>query len=217
MIISGKWSVRAQQRQCCRDQQCKSAGGGQTGKRVGGTPDALRYRLFERMCDGIEVPRAVVADPIYEDRGRPAHSYSPCLGEIGVDAFPCICGVEITFEYLHVEADLSHDLAYPRFPERRLFVIESVMHLPEPALVCCSLGCAGGEICARMYALVREMPEDIFKSLTEGLAQPLQDGAKASTIRTEKVAVGNDIDDPGGGISASNVTSRRLDLLIPFS
>ena len=85
VIGAGQRRVRADQRQRGRDQQRQAARRRQIRERMRGAADALRHRLLERVGERIEIPRAVIAHAVDEDRRRPADAVAPSFGDVRLD------------------------------------------------------------------------------------------------------------------------------------
>ncbi len=95
--------------------------------------------------------------------------------------------------------------------ERRLLLIEKVVHLPEPPLFGGRLRSTRNQVRAGMRTLIGKLTEDIGQALAERLTKPRQHKAQTPAIRTEIVAINEDADDALARAAAAHMVAGRID------
>ena len=111
----------------------------------------------------MEIPCAVVPNAFDEDGRRATDAVAPAVGDISSTRCRTASSRDVLLELVHVEAQRAHKVEQLCLRERRLAVVEPVVHLPEPSLSRRGLRNLGRELRTRMRALVWEMPEDILE------------------------------------------------------
>src|SRR5215210_5594058 len=135
----------------------------------------------------MEIPRIVVTRAVDEHGWRAGHPIAAPFVHVLLDAPARVIGVYIPLKALHIETERARELEHVIRGQRRLVLIEPVVHVPEAILFCGRFRRPSKEFGARMRALVREVTEDIRESFAEGSLQLRDDTPQAPAIGAEIV------------------------------
>ncbi len=111
--------VRAHEREHRGDQQHQAGGGGQAREHARRALEPRADGAVERLEHRREIPRAVVAQAVDEQRRRAGHAIAATVVEIGLDPEPYVVAGEVAREALFIEAELARQLVELGISDRR--------------------------------------------------------------------------------------------------
>ncbi len=124
-----------------------------------------RDGTLQRFEQRVEIPGAVVAYPIDEERRSARHAVVPPLVEILLHALASLVAERVGLEALRVQGELAREVEEHAFGDGKLVRVDTVVHFPEAALFRGGLRGACHTLGAGMRALVWEMPKDIDQAI----------------------------------------------------
>ena len=118
----------------------------------------------------MELPCAVVPDPVDEQCRGPGHAIDSPLLEVLFDVGASLVALHVGGESTHVEPKGSREVEQTELVDRRLALVDAVVQLPESSLLGGGLARTGRELRTGVGALVGELAKHVDEPIPERLA-----------------------------------------------